>query len=253
MSSKEVPQRQLRSTSTSHWLVGPPLSEITGLKLPTNKIVLRRFLLLREIDKLGKKRHLGDAMFCELGFWEMAKLPMKRDNHCVDQLLELYEDYMKLKAYSIPRKETKLFIDKIEKFEFKLQDLFDISHSNTYEILKFSRNEEWEQDWMFLQGQRKVPQEGSMSTVQDNNLHRKEKRSNARQEALAARSAFKKQFTQQHSTQIESFESSEDDYSDQSFDIPQQKRAKTVSLNIPRSHLASLTGQVADRNGISVR
>jgi hypothetical protein len=114
MSSQEVPQRHLRSTSTSHWLVGPSLSKITGLKLPTNKIVLRRFLHLREIDQLGKKRHLAEALFGELkGFWEMAKLPIKRDNHCVDQLLSLYDDYMKLKAYSVPRRQTKLFLNKI--------------------------------------------------------------------------------------------------------------------------------------------
>lgn len=41
-------------------------------------------------------------------------------------------------------------------------ELFDISPTNLYELLKSSRNPDWYEDWLFYQGMLKDSQEGSM-------------------------------------------------------------------------------------------
>jgi hypothetical protein len=67
----------------------------------------------------------------------------------------------------------------LQKFNEECQQLCDLSHPDSFVILRKSKDPHWEEDWKFLQGQRKPKQEGTMLGI-DKNFAAKESRKDLR-------------------------------------------------------------------------
>ena len=111
--------------------------------------------------------------------WERAGIPIKPQNNCLRQLLEIHDAWQKLKSTAISDRHSEWFLINLEKFNRKMNQPCDLSPSNVEEILKKTRNPNWQEDIQFLKGQREFPQVGIMAGV-DGNTVRREKRRRAR-------------------------------------------------------------------------
>ncbi|CAH0558591.1 unnamed protein product [Brassicogethes aeneus] len=88
-------------------------------------------------------------------FWQKAQIPTKRKDHCIYQLLKLYEQYQLLQK-SVNRESNKI---KEDEFKSLLLNLFDIAHANaTLIINKDTQN--------FLTQQRKDGRVGYIANIE---------------------------------------------------------------------------------------
>ena len=78
----------------------------------------------------------------------------------------MVKEYETLKKIPENRRQERKVKQKATSFTIKLDSLFDISHTDTYTLLKHSGNYEWLIDWEFLKSQRRFPQVGSMAGVE---------------------------------------------------------------------------------------
>ncbi|CAG17501.1 hypothetical protein CcBV_30.5 [Bracoviriform congregatae] len=109
------------------YLIGDVDTQIIGNKLPSKLQVLKIFFYHIRILKF-KLRESAEICIDEVKvFWQKAQIPTKRKDHCIDQLLKLYEHYQLL------QKSKSRDSNKIKEDEFKtlLLNLFDIAHANT--------------------------------------------------------------------------------------------------------------------------
>ena len=150
-------------------VVGKPIEVINCTKLPTKKIVLRRF---RNFDDSTPRKEIAEKISQEIiDIWDKAYLPHKRKDHVQEKVLKCI---LSLKAVI---KHWKRYKNKgtnvIE------NELFDISVANLYQVLQNTRTSFWQEDWSFYQGMLKHPQEGSMIS-RDNVLEKRRKKAAAR-------------------------------------------------------------------------
>lgn len=149
------------------YLVGNVNNQIVGSKLPSIKQVLSvLFYNLRHV-KLNL-RESARLVFKEIVlFWQKARIPVRDEQHCILKLEKLYQNLRELQksAKRASEKNTK----NVNEFKEKLNDLFDVSHSNALNMMK---NEE---DKNFLLIQRQKGRPGCMLGT-DRNLAKKENR-----------------------------------------------------------------------------
>ena len=81
-------------------------------------------------------------------FWQKARIPTKRSDHCVEKLLKLYDEWKGLQK-NLTRGAGK-DKEKRDIFVYNMDDLFDIAHSEALEQLK---NEE-DKNFLILQCQK---------------------------------------------------------------------------------------------------
>ena len=108
-------------------------------------------------------------------FWTPSPSPIKPEKRFLDQMEQLVFKYESLKKSTKNRLTIPSSQEKIKDFVDRQQSLFDISHSNAYNLLQQSGYKEWFIDWEFLLNQRKCPQVGCMNSV-DLILANKQKR-----------------------------------------------------------------------------
>ncbi|KZR99811.1 Cc8K15.2-like protein [Daphnia magna] len=113
-------QRVLRS-HCHHWLVGTTICEILGSKLPTNELILKRYLFLRD-NSCGPAtstiRVLAKIIYDEIisRFWERSRIPTKPEKACLDQLVKLVKTYENLKKIPNNRLNSLKSQQQIQKF-----------------------------------------------------------------------------------------------------------------------------------------
>lgn len=113
------------------YLIGDVDTQIIGNKLPSKLQVLKVFFYHIRILKL-KLRDSAEICIDEVKvFWQKAQIPTKRKDHCIDQLLKLYEQYQLLQK-SINRDSNKI---KEDEFKSSLLNLFDIAHANATQMV----------------------------------------------------------------------------------------------------------------------
>lgn len=157
-------------------LIGNTSHQITGAKLPSNRQVLQvlfynmRFVNMKPEAKESARLAIKTAVF----FWEQARIPTRRVDKCVDQLLQLYKKWKNIQK-NAPEKRTGPRKEVENAFVDILDDVFDIAAENALEVM---RNEE---DQNFLTMQRQKGRPGCMAGV-DMALFAKEKRSLEREE-----------------------------------------------------------------------
>lgn len=130
-----------------------------GSKLSLNDAVLKRLLHIRQHNKLLPTREMCSAVFLEelKPLWSRAGIPIKEDKNCIDKVVELWEDYLKLKKIPTNRNQKRL-----DQFNTERSQLFDLTPTDLYNRMKNTRSEIWEEDYMFYKMQCLNPQVGSM-------------------------------------------------------------------------------------------
>jgi len=137
--------KTLRS-SAQIYLIESPTTQIIGSKLPSNRQVLLVFFNNLRTLKLNTRENASLAVReCSI-FWEKARIPVRAVQHCITKLIGLYDEWRCLQKNA--KKECETFrMNENEIFE-KLNNLFDIAHSNALNMIKI------EIDRQFLINQR---------------------------------------------------------------------------------------------------
>lgn len=176
-------------------LVGNVSHQITGSKLPSHKQVLQVFFYNMRFVYLRKPSNAKDsaklAMQSVMIFWQQARIPTRRIDHCIEQLLMLYEEWKYIQK-SVPEKRTGDSKKKEIAFVDKLDDLFDISHSDVLQLISI------DEDRQFIIMQRQKGRPGCMAGV-DMALAAREQRSHERREKEEMRRKKHQEMAQQSS------------------------------------------------------
>lgn len=105
-------------------------------------------------------------------FWLKARIPLREEHRCASKLKKLHENWRNL------QKNSKRLSDndraKAAKFVEELDDLFDISHGNSLDMICI------EEDKMFLLSQRQKGKPGRMLGI-DQELSIREKKAKEKQ------------------------------------------------------------------------
>lgn len=158
-------EHKLRS-KTEIFLVGFETYQILGSKLPTLKQVLQLFFHHCRTLKMNQRESATLVIQEVFIFWEKAKIPIRKQQHCIDKLLNLYEEWQRL-AKNKSRKTDAQRKNQHE-FEKRMVSLFDISHSNAMNMMP-------KDGQLFLQGQRSEKREGCLAGL-DRKTMQKEQR-----------------------------------------------------------------------------
>ena len=146
--------------------VGYICNQIVGAKLPSNRQVLRVFFYnvgLRVVNLTAKES--ASLVIQEVKiFCQKARIPTRRNDHCIVKLLKLYDEWKSLQK-NLTRNAGKQK-EKRDLFEEIMDDLFGIAYSDALEQIKI------EEDKNFLLLQRKKGRPGSMVGVDLKLKHR---------------------------------------------------------------------------------
>lgn len=167
-------ERNLRS-NTEIYLIGFEKSQILGSKLPTIKEVLQLFFYHVRTQNTSIRQSASLATREAILFWEKAKIPTRKEQHCIDKLLKLYEEWRIVQKSSKSRNKTEVHRKNESDFETKLNHIFDIAHSNANK--KISKEGQ-----IFLENQRSEKRVGSLAGI-DKKAMQKEQRKNDRIDA----------------------------------------------------------------------
>lgn len=170
-------------------IVGYISNQIVGAKLPSNQQVLSVFFYNVRVVNLTTKESAALVIQEVSIFWQKARIPTKRTDHCIDKLLKLYDEWKGLQK-NLTRTAGKEK-EKRDLFVEKMDDLFDIAHSDALGQMK---NEE---DKKFLMLQRQKGRPGSMIGV-DQKLKYKEERALKRSAMETARKKRTYEEMEQH-------------------------------------------------------
>jgi hypothetical protein len=152
---------------TDVWIVGQPIDEIRGRKLPSKGDVLRRFFYLLRTDQATVKGASGIVIREVMSFWEMARIPTIAIYNAVPKVEREYDKWRALQKDSSRR--STLQIDRERIFRDELADLFDVAHANALGPPTLAEDQE------FLLAQREKGRRGFMSGV-DKQFDNKETR-----------------------------------------------------------------------------
>lgn len=164
--------RSLRS-DTRISFVGFEQSQILGSKLPTNKDVLQLFFYHVRTQGMSIRQSATLAAREAILFWDKAKIPTRKEQHCVDKLEKLYNEWRNLeKTSSKSRKETEVHRKKETDFIEKINQIFDIAQANANKMIS-------KEGQIFLQNRRNEKRVGSLAGI-DRKMMQKERRKNDR-------------------------------------------------------------------------
>lgn len=144
-------------TKDKIFLVGYPIHQINGCKLPSNRQVLcALFYNLRTVNltlRESAKLTIREVFI----FWEKARIPTKQEQNGITKLEKLHAE---LRTLQKDRKKTSETVkNKFKQFVEKLDDLFDIAQQDALALMKS------EEDKAFLVKQRQKGRPGSMIGV----------------------------------------------------------------------------------------
>lgn len=188
-------------------IIGNVSHQILGAKLPSTRQVLEVFFHnMRFVMPKGTGTAKDSAkltMNAVMIFWQQARIPTRRYDHCVDMLLALYEQWKRLQKRNLNQMSSKMK-EEYDKFVDVLDDIFDIAEAKIGQEDTLSNKE----DANFLKLQRQKGRPGSMIGV-DKKLADKEERSQQRKRQEEAR---KLKHSQAHASAMENQQSGECSY-----------------------------------------
>ena len=129
----------LSRSAASIWLVGKPLSELTGSKLPSKREILAVFINRHRNETKGKTiRECATILTVELlRFWDQARIPTKKQQHVITAIERLFNEWRNLCRNKENRmKRSAKTTEKENVFEKRLDKLFDIAHQNALGLIK---------------------------------------------------------------------------------------------------------------------
>lgn len=228
-----------------------------GIRLPTNRSVLARFIYLREDNKLLPSREIFKTLVSEVQtIWGRAFVPTKPDPSVLFLVSSLHQKWNSMKKYGSRLTEPNGLLDtKIKDFQDILNQLFDIASDDALQQLKASRQPTWEEDWEFLNNQRNS-RTGYMSGVDRKTARLEERRAirlNNRGPKEKQNALSDNDIAQLLSDTGE--ENSECDDIEQYEPNSNKKKQKVdnASLILPTASLLEETSELSDRCGLSIR
>jgi len=161
-------------SKTKLYLLGEPVTVLTGSKLPSLHMTLGLFLH-HHIELKQTIRKSSAITITEIAkFWLKARLPIKDHQHCQTKLEKKVFDEWKLLNKNKGRTYSTTQLSKEADFVSKLDDLFDVAHVNA-----LTSPPVLQEDKDFLLAQREKGRRGSTVGV-DQALTYKEKRASQR-------------------------------------------------------------------------
>lgn len=117
---------------------------------------------------MGRSIHESakQATLQAIAFWEKAKIPIRREQHCIEKLKKLFDEWRLITRNS--SRDSQLQRKKEKEFETKISKLFDIAHGNALDMMQ-------ENGRLFLTNQRSDERQGCLAGV-DKKLMEKDKR-----------------------------------------------------------------------------
>jgi len=119
-------------SSAQVWLLGMPDKEILGSGLPTNCAILRNFMYHHSEEGLSIADSAKRTVDAAVGIWAKARIPTQRADSAMRKLRKLYDTYCLLKKNRLKSSEFSRFNE--EQFAGDLDELFDISCSNAFQV-----------------------------------------------------------------------------------------------------------------------
>jgi len=160
------------------YLLGTTISEFTGSKLPSLRMVLGLFLH-RHNDLSETIRESSNFVVSEIGkFYQKARIPMRDSQNCQTKVEKVFEEWRHLKKNKGRQSATQK--KKESEFISRLEDLFDVAHTSALCTMTIAEDRE------FLLAQRQKGRRGSIAGI-DTILAKKEKTAALRMELVAQR------------------------------------------------------------------
>lgn len=139
------------------FLVGYPIHQITGCKLPSNRQVLCVLFYNLRTVKLSVRESAKLTIREVFIFWGKARIPTKHEQDAITKLENLHAEWRTLQKDRM--KTSKTAKNKCKQFVEKLDDLFDIGKQDALALMKS------EEDRAFLVKQRQKGRPGCMTGV----------------------------------------------------------------------------------------
>lgn len=184
--TKTGPSLRSRDTTSNIYLLGPIDINIRGAKLPSIGQALRVFFYALHIMQLDSRESARLVVREVMLFWDKARIPTRKECHCIDQLIDIYNNWSAIRKSKSRRNGLQERREK--EFRDNLDDLFDIAHVNALECMKNQADKE------FLTRQREKGRPGCMLGI-DAILA-------AREQRKADRLAKEQQRKEKHCTEI---------------------------------------------------
>ena len=142
-------------SQSSVWLIGQPITVITGSKLPSRGDVLRRFFNLHKEQKKTTGESAAEVAKEVQEFWVRARIPTIAATSINRKILALFNEWKLLgKSKGNPGSAPS---QKQKAFEERLPDLFDCAHAEALALMTIAEDKE------FLLAQREKGRRGSMA------------------------------------------------------------------------------------------
>lgn len=222
------------------WLIGQPIPNILGAKLPTKKQVMLKLFYLNMEKNITIREAATYTSEEVIGYWNKSRIPHRDKKHVITEIEKIYKSWRTLSKHKF-RKSAKNLENQAE-FQTRLKTLFDISHKNAMSMIK---NPE---DKIFLENQRSG-MEGSLGSM-DMKLHQKETRTFQRKENLLKRQYKENEVNMQNVSDMKVL-SDESSSSDSDFISPQPKKKKETVMSSELSTFLDRT-KVSDRNAMFI-
>lgn len=155
-------------------MIGSVSHQIVGTKLPSKKELLQLLLYNTRVAKLSTEISARLAIKAASVFWEQARIPIRKQDKCEDELMKLYKAFRNIQR-TVPDKRSTAQQKTAEDFNEQLDDLFDIATTDALESIKAPGDRD------FLIKQRQKGRPGSMPGA-DMKLLAREKRTIERKE-----------------------------------------------------------------------
>lgn len=161
--------------------MGQTASSLGSIKLPSRKEVLALFFYYKQEQKQTIRQSCNITSDAILEVWSKARIPTKHKPDVVNKIEYLFREWEKLKKNKENKAKRSESLERKEnEWKSGLDDLFDIAHANSLEMIKINDDRE------FLLAQREKGRRGKMGKV-DVKLAKKEEASQKRSLTLKRR------------------------------------------------------------------
>ena len=160
------------------YLINSYVPEILGAKLPSYHQTFGHFLHLHKVEKMTIRDASRQTIKTICVFWGKAGIPVRAEQHCMQKLESVFYEWKSLLKHKSRTTEPHKMKEK--EFVSRLDDLFDIAHSNALSLITISEDRE------FLLRQREKGRPGSIDAL-DRIHERKIQRATERRNVEAMR------------------------------------------------------------------
>lgn len=172
----ESGEKPVTRKQTEIWLVGQISPILNATKLPSKNEVMALFFHYKQIENKTVRDACHATAVDVLEMWAKAHIPTRLKKHVVDKVESMFREWEKLRKNKENKaKRSEGLQQKENEWKEGLEDLFDIAHADTMELMTI------EEDKEFLQAQRKKGRPGKLGSL-DTALLKKEALAQKRQE-----------------------------------------------------------------------